>query len=114
MTDAEFWEVERSLWLGGEEAFRAWLAAECVMVFPQPAGIMEGPAILEGIAAAPRWERVEMSQRRLRRSGETAVVLAYRGEAVRPDGPPYGALCSSTYVALAGTWRLAQHQQTPT
>ena len=36
MTDAEFWEVERSLWLGGPAAFRAWVAADCVMVFPEP------------------------------------------------------------------------------
>ena len=42
MTDAEFWEVERSLWLGGPAAFRAWVAADCVMVFPEPAGILTG------------------------------------------------------------------------
>ena len=39
------------------EAFRRWLAAECVMVFPEPAGILHGTAILEGVAAAPRWKR---------------------------------------------------------
>ena len=114
MTDAEFWEVERSLWLGGPEAFRAWVAAECLMVFPAPAGILDGPAILEGLAAAPRWERVEMSGRRSpaqRRGGGGARLP--RGGAARRDGVPHSALCSSTYVALAGDWWLVQHQQTP-
>ncbi len=111
MTDAEFWQIERSLWLGGADAFRDRLAADCVMVFPEPAGIMTGPAIIEGIAAAPRWSRVELSGLTLRRF-EAAAVLAYRAEAVRTAEAPYLALCSSTYVQEAGVWRLAQHQQT--
>jgi hypothetical protein len=112
MTDAVFWEVERTLWLGGAEAFRAWVAAECLMVFPEPAGIMAGSAILEGLAAAPRWERLELGGQALRRTGEAVVVLAYRAEAARPGGEGYRALCSSTYVQEAGAWWLVQHQQT--
>jgi hypothetical protein len=113
MTDGEFWEVERGLWLGGAAAFRRWVAAECLMVFPAPAGILVGPAILESLGAAPRWERVEIAEKVLRRTGEAAVVLAYRAEAARPGGAPHRALCSSTYVNEAGDWWLVQHQQTP-
>ena len=113
MTDAEFWEAERGLWLGGVEAFRRWLAAECVMVFPEPAGILHGTAILDGVAAAPRWERADFADRLLRRCGDAAAVLAYRVDAARADGAPYRALCSSTYAAEAGAWWLLQHQQTP-
>ena len=40
MTEAEFREVERALWLGGAEASRARVAAECLMVFPAPAGLL--------------------------------------------------------------------------
>ena len=40
MTDAEFWEVERGLWLGGPSAFRRWVSADCVMVFPEPVGML--------------------------------------------------------------------------
>lgn len=113
MTDAEFWEVERKLWLGGPEAFRAWVAADCLMVFPEPAGILAGPAILDSLAAAPRWQRVEIRSQTLRRGGDAVAVLAYRVEAARPAGEPYRALCSSTYVSEAGAWWLVQHQQTP-
>ncbi len=113
MTDAEFWEVERGLWLGGAEAFRRWVALECLMVFPEPAGLMTGPQILEGLAAAPRWQRVDFADGLLRRSGDAATVLAYRAEAARPDGAPHRALCSSSYVQQAGEWWLVQHQQTP-
>lgn len=113
MTDAEFWEVERKLWLGGPEAFRAWVAADCLMVFPEPAGILTGPAILDGLAAAPRWQRVGFLSQTLRRGGDAVAVLAYRAEAARPEGEPYRALCSSTYVQEAGAWWLVQHQQTP-
>ena len=60
MTDAEFWEVERSLWLKGAEAFRAWVAPDCVMVFPEPAGILTGDEIVAAVARSPRWERVEI------------------------------------------------------
>ena len=49
----------------------------------------------------------------LRRSGGEAAVLAYRAEAARPGGEAWRALCSSTYVRLAGAWWLVQHQQTP-
>ncbi len=113
MTDAEFWDVERRLWLGGAEAFRAWVAADCLMVFPDPAGILTGPAIVDGLAAAPRWERVGFADQALRRTDDAVAVLAYRAEAVRPGGDPYRALCSSTYAHAAGAWWLVQHQQTP-
>jgi Domain of unknown function (DUF4440) len=113
MTDAEFWEIERSLWLGGSHAFKSWVAAECLMVFPEPAGIMTNPAILESVATRPRWESLEITGALLRRTGTEAAVLAYRAEALRADGAPYRALCSSGYVRQAGDWWLVQHQQTP-
>ena len=113
MTDAEFWEVERSLWLGGGEAFRTWVSADCVMVFPEPAGILTGPAVFDGLAAAPRWERLEITTPLVRRCGSEAAVLAYRAEARRAGGAPHRALCSSSYVQQAGEWWLMQHQQTP-
>ena len=112
MTDAEFWEVERSLWLGGPVAFRAWVAAECVMVFPEPAGIVAGQAILDGLRSGPRWERVDFAGPLVRRTGTEVTVLAYRAEAARPGGDLYRALCSSSYVQQAGGWWLVQHQQT--
>jgi hypothetical protein len=113
MTDAEFWETERGLWLGGGDALRRWVPPECLMVFPEPVGILTGTTVVETIAPAPRWQRVELLGPVLRRTGTAAAVLAYRAEAVRKNGEGYVALCSSTYVHEAGAWWLVQHQQTP-
>ena len=113
MTDGQFWDIERELWTGGPDAFRRWMAAECLMVFPAPTGILTGPAAIEALGRAPRWERVAFSDGLVRRAGGEAAVLAYRVEASRPGGAPWRALCSSTYVRLAGAWWLVQHQQTP-
>jgi hypothetical protein len=113
MTDAEFWEVEHSLWVSGVEVFTRWVAAECLMVFPDPTGIIERPALLQGVAASARWERADFSERLLRRIGEATAVLAYRVEAARRGGLPQRGLCTSTYSAEAGVWWLVQHQHTP-
>jgi hypothetical protein len=113
MTDADFWQVERSLWLKGAEAFRAWVAPDCVMVFPEPVGILSGEAILDGVVRAPRWQRLEISAAVLRRAGSATVLLAYRAEAHRGNGETHRALCSSAYVHEAGDWWLVLHQQTP-
>jgi hypothetical protein len=113
MTDAEFWEVERELWLGGPEAFRRWVPETCLMVFPAPTGILTGTAVVDSVTGAPRWERVVFSGGLVRRTGTEAAVLAYAAQAVRPGGMPYAALCSSCYVRQAGAWWLVQHQQTP-
>jgi hypothetical protein len=112
MTDAEFWETERQLWLGSGDTFKRWVPPECLMVFPAPVGILTGRTVIENIAPGPRWDQVAFVGGALRRSGSEAAVLAYRAEAVRPNGEGYAALCSSTYVRQAGTWWLVQHQQT--
>ena len=113
MTDAEFWEVERSLWLGGGEAFRTWVSPDCVMVFPEPAGILTGPAVFEGSPPRRAGSGSDFADALVRRCGSEAAVLAYRAEARRADGAPHRALCSSSYVQQAGEWWLMQHQQTP-
>jgi hypothetical protein len=113
MTDAEFWEAERQLWLGGVDAFRRWVPAECLMAFGDPVGILTGPTVIENILPGPRWEKVDFVEPLLRRTGMQAVVLAYRALALRPGGEAYRAICTSSYVCEAGVWWLIQHQQTP-
>lgn len=113
MTDAEFWQIERELWLGGPEVFRRWVARECLMVFPDPVGILSGPTVIESIAPGLRWQAVSFPVTAVRRLGAEVAVLAYRVEATRPVGAPYTANCSTTYVQQAGDWWLMQHQQTP-
>ncbi|MBJ3784169.1 DUF4440 domain-containing protein [Devosia sediminis] len=109
----EVWNIERSLWLDGVDAYRARLADQCVMAFG-PMGILDREQVLQTIEQAPRWASVEISETRLTTPGDTiAIVIAYKAEAMRDGGKPYRALCSSTYLVLDGELKLAQHQQTP-
>ncbi|WYK06415.1 hypothetical protein DWF04_022505 [Cereibacter sphaeroides f. sp. denitrificans] len=52
-----------------------------------------------------------MSDRTIARQGNVAV-LAYRVLAEKPDVAIHEALCASTWLNDAGTWRRLAHQQT--
>lgn len=107
------WTIEKRLWLEGAEFYEAYLAPDAVMVFPFPAGILRGDAIISGLTNGPRWHEIEMSDQNCRREGVTAV-LSYRARAWRgKDDPAYEALCASTYLRDGDDWRLMVHQQTP-
>lgn len=43
----KLWNVERNLWLEGEDFFASCMAADAVMVFPGSAGILKGEALVE-------------------------------------------------------------------
>lgn len=113
MDDDAIWAMEERFWTGGEAHYRSALHPDCLMGFPAPAGIMSGPAIVEGLAQAPRWSAVEMSGRHLVRPDPELVVIGYRARGLRDGAAPYEAFCTSTYRLTAAGWRLVQHQQTP-
>lgn len=106
------WQLEESFWLGGAETFRSTMADGAIMVFPYPAGILQGAKITEGVASAPRWRSVLMDDRVTNIKGNVAV-LAYKAEAEREGEPIRKMLCASTYVREGDGWRLLSHQQTP-
>lgn len=108
------WKIEERLWTGDGEDVAAALDPACMMAFPQ-VGILNGaPAILESLRGAPRWVNIEIKDQTLARPEESLAVLAYRARAKRlGDESAYAAVCTSTYVARQGVWRMVQHQQTP-
>jgi hypothetical protein len=109
----DVWDLERSLWLDGVDAYRSRLADGCLMAFG-PMGVMSKAAIIESIEQAPRWTAVDMGDTTLTTPGDTiAVVIGYTATATREQSEPYRALCTSTYLILDGELKLAQHQQTP-
>lgn len=112
MSDADLWDIERSLWLEGVAAFEAHMDPACVMAFPPPAGLMQGPEILAGLAGAPRWRELDVQAPHVARPGDDCAVLAYLAVARRASGPTYRAYCTSTYWRRGDRWRLIQHQQT--
>lgn len=111
-SDDDIWNLEKRFWLDGELAYREHMARSAVMLFPEPAGILVGEAILSSLADAPRWSSIELDERRLIRAGDAMLVIAYRAEAKR-DTDSYHALCSSSYAMIDGVWKIVHHQQTP-
>lgn len=111
MHDEEAWALEERFWLGGAAVFEQMLDNGCVMAFPGM-GVIRRAEILKGLAGAPRWLSVGMSERVIGRAG-SVIVLGYRAEARRKDQPVYRCLCTSTYRMDGAAWRLVQHQQTP-
>lgn len=109
----QLWALEERFWTGGADYYCSVLHPECLMVFAEPAGILAGDEIVEGLEQAERWIGVEMTDRLTIRPGDDAAVLAYRAEARRETGEPYRCNCSSTYLRDGERWRLVQHQQTP-
>jgi hypothetical protein len=115
MTDEEAWRMEERFWTGGEDHYRGALDPACVMAFSAPAGIIAGIGIVQGLAGAPRWTSVAMTETHVGRPSDGLLVLAYKARARRDGGAaPYDAYCTSTYHRRADDrWRLVQHQQTP-
>jgi len=111
MNISKIWEMERSFWLEGAAFFEKSLAPDACMVFPFPTGILTRSEILEGLAAAPRWEAIELGDK-TESHCENTLVLAYKATAHREEADTYTAFCSSTYVRGRNGWVLLAHQQT--
>ena len=108
----ELWDIERRLWLEGENFFAEHMTEDAVMVFPEPVGILRGDAILQGLRGAPRWTSVDAANLEAVKRRDLAV-LAKRAFGKSEGRAPYEALCMSTYERRRGDWRIAGHQQTP-
>ena len=50
----ELWEGERGFWLDGHPHCERHLAPDARVVFPEPAGILDAGAIMQGLEGAPR------------------------------------------------------------
>jgi hypothetical protein len=110
--EATLWGLEEHFWTGGLDAARATTAKGAVMIFPYPAGILQGDAIWHRLKTGSKWRSVEMSERNFTRQGDIAV-LAYRASGEKTDATLYRALCASTYLQDDGKWLRMSHQQTP-
>lgn len=70
------WKLEEALWLEGEERFASNMHPHCVMVFPEPVGILVGGAIRASLSGAPRWRTIKMTGRKMQALGPGTVSLA--------------------------------------
>ena len=118
MTDPEttmLWQLEERFWTQGSDFYDDNLSAECIMVFPAPAGILDRARVFAALSRAARWSSVSIEQRNVLDLSAATVVLSYRAEAKGSGGGnrSYCAFASSLYVKRDGVWKLAFHQQTP-
>jgi hypothetical protein len=106
------WALEREFWTGGAAFYEQHLAADCLMAFAPPAGVMTRDQIVQSIAQAPRWRQVTFTRQRLLSLSDTAVILVYNAAAQREgESSTYHATISSTYRRRNSTWELVFHQQ---
>ena len=108
-------DLEDRFWAaaGDPDFYRRALAANAVMVFPHPAGVLDRDAVIGAVAAAVPWASWTIEDRRVVRLGDGTAALTYRAVARRDGQAPYSALVTSVYVEEDGAWKLAVHQQTP-
>ena len=114
MKDSLIWAAEEQLWTGDPETYAAQIDDACLMIVPAEPFILEGGEAIEAMAATPRWQAVELADRRVTRPRKGSIVLAYHARASRPDGSDYQAHCSTVWRRFGHKeWRVIQHQQTP-
>ncbi|MHC1551635.1 hypothetical protein [Phyllobacterium sp. K27] len=108
-----YWEMEKGLWFSGESYYRSLISDDCVMVFPDPTGVLVGEEITSSMSEAPRWNAVTMLQPRITQVTKQFVLLTYKAEAHRDSNFHYRAYCSSAYAQKDSQWLLVYHQHTP-
>lgn len=114
MKEQDLWQLEEQFWTRGADFYEHHLANDALMVFPEPAGVLERKAILESIQSGGRWKQVTLTNKRLVAPAKSISILVYLAKADRGGSDTaYSAQCSSTYVFSSDGWLLALHQQTP-
>jgi len=113
MDDDAIWAMEERFWTGSTDYYGSALDPECIMVFPEPVGIMSGPSIMQSLAQAPRWASVTMTERHVAHPSPGLLVVGYRARGSRHGKTSYEALCTSAYHSADNGWKLVLHQQTP-
>lgn len=104
------WATEEDFWLEGPDFYRANLARDAVMSFPDAAGTLSGEAIMRSLENAPRWGGVAFSDQKVEVDGDK-VTLRYHAVARRDGQADYEADCQTVYSRDAGGYVLTSHVQ---
>lgn len=111
---AELQKLELAFWLegGGNPAFwEEHFAEEGIVALPM--GVMDKTETIAAMEAADGWESVEITDVRVARAGD-AAVMAYRATGrPRGSGSDYTAVITSVYRRRGDGWELLAHQQSP-
>ena len=73
--EERLWTIEELFWKGDSDFYRDHLTADCLMLFPEPVGILTNEQTVGSIANAPRWSRVTIEDRRILKFSDGALIL---------------------------------------
>lgn len=102
-----------SLTRGEREFYQEHTAADALVVFPAPVGVITGDEMVSAINAGNPWSDYAISEPRIVEASSDSAILIYYVTAHRPGQPEYQALISSGYAQRDGQWKLVFHQHTP-
>ena len=111
--EQELLALEKQFWTAGPEFYRRHVDEQCLLAFPELAGVMSRESVVGTVKEDRRWSDLVVEEQGFLQLSDSSVVLTYHAKAQRADGEHYAALVSSAYVRRDGSWKLAFHQQTP-
>ncbi|MEO5324093.1 hypothetical protein PV773_12290 [Mesorhizobium sp. CC13] len=106
-------ELERKFWTGDSKFFAEHADRECLVAFPDMAGVMSNADLAATASKPNRWKHLEMKLKGIVEPGNDIAVLTYEASAERDNGEPYRALVSTGYVRRLQGWKMMFHAQTP-
>ena len=104
------WATEENFWLEGPNFYRAHMAKDAEMWFPDRPSPLKGDEILDALKTAPRWEAVVFSHQSMMVS-QDRITLRYHATAQTDGQDVYDAHCTTVYLHDAGGLRLIEHRQ---
>ncbi|WP_333474381.1 hypothetical protein [Aminobacter sp. HY435] len=109
----ELLELEREFWSGDEAFFAENADRECLVAFPDMAGVMSNADLAATARKPNRWKNLEMKLKGIVEPASDFVVLTYEARGVRANGDPYAALVSTGYVHRLQGWKMMFHAHAP-
>lgn len=111
--EQELLALEKQFWTAGPEFYRRHVDEQCLLAFPEMAGVMSRESVVATVTEDRRWSDLMVEEQGFLQLDDGTAVLTYHARAKRADGELYSALVSSAYVKRDDSWKLAFHQQTP-
>ena len=104
------WATEENFWLEGPNFYRAHMAENAEMWFPDRREPLRGAEILDALENVPRWEAVRFDHQQMD-VVDDRITLRYHATARRDGQDDYSAHCVSTYRRDSGGLKLIDHRQ---
>ncbi len=112
LTD-ELLAIEKGFWTRGSDYFATHADGECLVAFPQMAGVMTNSDLAETARDPNRWRDLELELKGHVQPNESFAMLTYEAKAIRSNGDDYRALVSTAYIRRADGWKMVFHAQAP-